>query len=88
MAKKKKELTMMEELILNSMEFDTVCPHCGRAVHIAPKDLIWQFGCVHHDADGKTVKEIPSGFLYRCKCEKDIPVAISIGVDDDRKTEE
>jgi hypothetical protein len=82
--KKQKELSMMEELILNSMEFDAVCPHCGRAVHITPKDLIWQFGCTYHNEKGEITKKTPCGFLYKCKCNKDIPVAISIGIDDDR----
>ena len=81
---KKEELSMMEELILNSMAFDSVCPHCGRAVHIEPKDLSWQFGCTYHNEKGEITKKTPSGFMYRCKCNKDIPVAISIGVDDER----
>ena len=81
---KKEELTMMEELILNSMEFNAVCPYCGRAVHIEPKDLSWQFGCTFHNEKGEITKKTPSGFMYRCKCDKDIPVAISIGVDDER----
>ena len=81
--KKQKELSMMEELILNSMEFDAVCPHCGRAVHITPKDLIWQFGVTYVHEDG-TKETQPSGFIFKCKCNKDIPVAISVGVDDDR----
>lgn len=81
---KKRELTMMEELILNSMEFDTVCPHCGRAVHITPKDLIWSFGSRIVNDKGEVLKTNPSGFLFRCVCEKDIPVVISIGRDDSR----
>lgn len=80
----KKELTMMEELILNSMELNTKCPHCGRAVHIEPKDLSWQFGCTYHNEKGEITKKTPSGFMYRCKCNKDIPVAIYFGVDDER----
>lgn len=80
----KRELTIMEELILNSMEFDTVCPYCGRAVHITPKDLIWQFGCTFRDKDGNITKKTPSGFLYKCECNKDIPIVISIGVYDER----
>ena len=84
MAKKKKELTMMEELILNSLAFNDKCPYCGRAVHIEPKDLVWQFGCTYHNENGEITKKTPSGFFYECKCEKHIPVAITIGIDDDR----
>ena len=80
---KKEELSMMEELILNSMAFDTKCPYCGRAVHIEPKDLIWQFGVTYTHEDG-TSETIPSGFIYKCKCNKDIPVVISVGIDDGR----
>lgn len=81
---KKRELSMMEELILNSMEFDAVCQKCGRAVHITPADLIWQFGLRVVNDEGKVLKVKPAGFLYRCVCENEIPVAISVGVDNDR----
>ena len=81
---KRKELSMMEELILNSLAFNDKCPHCGRAVHIEPKDLIWQFGCTFRNEKGDITKKTPSGFIYKCKCNKDIPVVISIGIDDER----
>lgn len=83
MTKEKREMTLMEELILNSMAFDMVCPYCKKKIHVEPKDLIWQFGCVNHTSDGET-KIIPSGFIYRCECDNDIPVAISIGVEDEK----
>ena len=79
---KRKELSMMEELILNSLAFNDKCPYCGRAVHIEPKDLYYVFGVTHHKADG-TIEKHPGGWRYECKCGKPIPVAISIGVDDD-----
>lgn len=82
--KKQKELTMMEELILESMAFNTKCPYCGRAVHITPKDMNYLIGVTYTDKDGKIQKKIPSGFVYTCKCNKDIPVGIMIGIDDDR----
>lgn len=80
----RKELSMMEELILKSLAFNDKCPYCGRAVHIEPKDLNYLFGCTVHNDKGEVTKKIPGGFLYKCKCNKDIPVAISIGIDDER----
>lgn len=81
---KKEELSMMEELILNSLAFNDKCPYCGRAVHIEPKDMNYLLGVTYHDEKGNITKKIPSGFIYKCKCNKDIPVAITIGIDDER----
>ena len=82
MARRKKELTLIEELLLNSLAFDDKCPHCGRAVHIEPKDLYWYIGVTIIHKDGTKERHEP-GWRYECKCGKPIPVAISIGVDDD-----
>ena len=81
---KKQDLEFMEKVILDSMKFDTVCPHCGRAVHIEPKDLIWQFGMTIVDKDGNKETKLPSGFIYECQCKKHIPVFISVGIDENR----
>ena len=80
----KEEVTLMEKLILNSMKVDTVCPYCGRAVRIEPKDLIWRFGCTYRNEKGEISKKEPGGFIWECKCKHTIPVYISVGIDDER----
>lgn len=80
---KKEELSGTELLILNSMEFNTICPHCGRAVQITPKDLIWQFEMTILNSDGSKKTFLP-GWVYQCKCGKDIPVDIIMKINKDR----
>ena len=75
MHNKKKELTISEQLLLDSMQITTVCPKCGRAVLITPKDLYWYMGVTIVHADG-TKEHHEGGWHSDCKCGQAIPVDI------------
>ena len=81
MRQKKEEITDIERLLLKSMTFDTVCPNCGRAVHVTTKDLYWtcDMTFVHNDGSEETHK---GGWRCECKCHHPIKIKITIGKDE------
>ena len=73
--KGKRDLTLCEELLLDSIKLPGVCPKCGRAVLFTSKDLYWVFGSTIKHADG-TVTENKGGWHAECKCGQPIRVNI------------
>lgn len=75
----KEELTLTEQLLLNSLEVTAVCPKCGRAVLITPKDMYWTFGMTLVHEDG-TKEVTEAGWRCECKCHYPIPVDVIMRV--------
>ena len=74
-----KDLSLSEQLLLESLKLTAICPNCGRAVLITPKDLYWVFGMTLVKEDG--TKEIkPGGWRSDCKCGHSIPIDIIMKV--------
>lgn len=61
------KLSFREELVLASLKYPTVCPHCGRAVLITPKDMFYRMG-MHGIKDDIPFK-VRGHWCYQCKCE-------------------
>jgi len=75
--KGKRDLTLSEELLLDSIELTGICPKCGRAVMFTSKDLYWVFGIKIKHADGTTTAE-PSGWCADCKCGNSMRINIFV----------
>lgn len=74
---KREKLTLTEQLLLDSLEITAICPKCGRAVLVNPKNMYWVFGVtiVHEDGSKETHE---AGWQSECKCGYPIPVKITM----------
>lgn len=73
--KTKEKLTLTEQLLLDSLQTTAICPKCGRAVLVTPKDMYWTFGITIIHEDGHKEKQ-EGGWRCECKCHYPIPVEI------------
>ena len=69
------ELSLSEQLLLNSLEATAICPKCGRAVLVTPKDMYWTFGMTLVHEDGTKEVTEPG---WRCECKCHYPIQVDI----------
>ena len=69
-------LSLQEKLWL-SVNFDGLCPYCGRANRVSTKDLFYQLD-VSYVKNGITTK-VEGGWGFHCKCGKSVKIETKYG---------